>query len=426
MAPNYYCGLRSGRYAKIYLYFLVKSNLDIRLIQVFFAPADGSLPAACKFLFEDVTSSSLVLVLMEVASASFENIKGFKLWYGKNSELPYQKDPVTVFSKNERRFRISNLQPCTEYAFRIISFTEVGDLGHSEAKCFTKSVEIFRKSSDPAVRMDQNHEIIGVEGSSSTAKEDVKPNGSPGFRVRNLGKILEMAWAQADGRFDEISSAEMEECCGVFIRNPGGAEESKHPSVSSELDLNIVSVPDLNADINPPLDSSRDEEDNGCSSQRVVEAEDDINSAGLEKNGEVSGDSIDRHGKVPAVESRTRLHRKRSHGTNEEPYDGDSTLVNWNPFLCADGPNRLNGSYEHCLKAIRWLERGGHIKMEFRIKFFTWLSLYSTKQERRVVDTYIKTLEDDPSSLADQLVDSFGEIVSSKRPRNGFCTKLWH
>jgi hypothetical protein len=33
---------------------------------------------------------------------------------------------------------------------------------------------------------------------------------------------------------------------------------------------------------------------------------------------------------------------------------------------------------------------------------------------------------DDPSSLAGQLVDSFSDIISTKRQRNGFCSKLWH
>lgn len=70
----------------------------------------------------------------------------------------------------------------------------------------------------------------------------------------------------------------------------------------------------------------------------------------------------------------------------------------------------------------------GHIKEELRKKVLTWFSLRSTKQECRVVYNLIQTLIDDPSSSAEQLVDSFSEIiaVSGKRTKNGFCGELWH
>lgn len=54
---------------------------------------------------------------------------------------------------------------------------------------------------------------------------------------------------------------------------------------------------------------------------------------------------------------------------------------------------------------------GGHIKEELRKKFLTWFSLRSTKQECRVVYNLIQTLIDDPSSLAEQLVDSFSGVL---------------
>jgi len=87
---------------------------------------------------------------------------------------------------------------------------------------------------------------------------------------------------------------------------------------------------------------------------------------------------------------------------------------------------QLDDNYEYCVKVIRWLECSGHIEKDFRMKFLTWFSLRSTQQERRVVITFIRTLLDDPSSLAGQLLDSFQEIVASKKPRTGFCTKLCH
>ncbi|CAI0543176.1 unnamed protein product [Linum tenue] len=220
--------------------------------------SEGSLPAACRFFFEEVAASSVIIILIEMSAASSEDIKGYKLWYTKSREETPPKEPISVFPKTQRRILISNLQPCTEYTFRIVSYTESGDLGHSEAKCFTK----------------------------------------------------------------------------------------KRPAPSQMA--------------------------------------------------------------------------------NEDVHDCDSTLINGSPLRQSRGSGSLDENFESCVKIIRWLECGGHIDQEFRLKLLTWFSLRSTEQERRVVHTFIRTMVDDPTSLAEQLVDSFSDIVSSKRAKNGFCSKLWH
>ncbi|KAK9715506.1 hypothetical protein RND81_06G169400 [Saponaria officinalis] len=93
----------------------------------------------------------------------------------------------------------------------------------------------------------------------------------------------------------------------------------------------------------------------------------------------------------------------------------------------ADGP--AVGNLEFCINTVRWLESEGHIDESFRQKFLSWYSIRATPQESRIVKAFVDTLIDDPASLAEQLVDTFSEIVSSKRssdvPR-GFCLKLWH
>ncbi|KAJ0962669.1 hypothetical protein J5N97_027791 [Dioscorea zingiberensis] len=369
-----------------------------------------SLPAACKFQFEEITSSSLVIVLKETSSAS-DSVKGYKLWYCNSRELPYSNDPA-VFQRIQRRILISNLQPCTEYAFRIISFTDNGDLGHSEAKCFTKSVEIIQK----------NAEQNGAEGCSSSAKKGSKAPtiGSSGFKVRNLGKILRQAWAQEEGCCDWFCNDDVEEDSygGSDAMRPDVAEEEQaEPAVSRRLDLNVASVPDLNADVTTPPESSPEEE-NICSSEKNGQAR---------SNG--SGDSqtcaARPVGEVPAVESRPES-RKRGASAQDETYDGGSTLVSGSPLRSSKGYGQLDDNYEYCVKVIRWLECHGYIEKDFRMKFLTWFSLRSSEQERRVVITFIRTLIEEPSSLAGQLLDTFLEIVTCKMPRHGFCSKLWH
>ncbi|XP_021275900.1 VIN3-like protein 1 isoform X2 [Herrania umbratica] len=392
-----------------------------------------SRPAACRFLFEEVTSSSVVIILIELSTASPDDIKGYKLWYFKSRDETHTKEPISVFPSTQRRILISNLQPCTEYTFRIVSYTEAGDLGHSEAKCFTKSVELIHKNPNPAAVMNQRKENTHIEGSSLGSKE-LPALGSSGFKVRDLGKILRLAWAQEQGCFEGFCSADVEKCCGASkIIMPETQEDDRMPSVSRGLDLNVVSVPDLNEELTPPFESSRDEDNGCCTLEQAMEADDDAASHEIEKNGLArshgSGDSTWTNGptgEVPAVDSHTELCRKRVENSHEETHDCDSTLINGSPFRISNDSGSLDENFESCVKIIRCLECEGHINQEFRLKLLTWFSLRSTEQERRVVNTFIQTLIDDPSSLAGQLVDSFSDIISSKRPRNGFCSKLWH
>ncbi|KAJ8750441.1 hypothetical protein K2173_015580 [Erythroxylum novogranatense] len=397
---------------------------------------EDSLPAACKFLFEKVTSSSVVIILIELSNALSSDIKGYKLWFSKSREDIHRNDPICVFPRTQRRILISNLQPCTEYTFRIVSYTQAGDLGHSEAKCFTKSIEVIHKNPSGSVATNGKKENSLSGGSMSSAKGASKTTtatNSSGFKVRELGKILYLARAQQQGCLEGFCSADTEKCCAVSKAIEPKILQEKLPPVSRGLDLNVVSVPDLNEEVIPPFDSSRDE-DNGCTLEQTMEADDDAASHEIEKNdlarSNGSGDFQiwvrGPSGEVPAVNSWPELCRKRSAVTNEDMHDSDSTLINGSPFHASNGSGSLDENFEYCVKIIRWLECEGHINQEFRLKLLTWFSLRSSEQERRVVNTFIQTLNDDPSSLAGQLVDSFSDIISSKRPRNGFCSKLWH
>ncbi|XP_031108131.1 VIN3-like protein 1 [Ipomoea triloba] len=396
---------------------------------------EGSRPAACKFLFEEVTSSSAVIVLIELSTASSEDVKGYKLWYCRNREDVYTKEPLCVFPRSQRRVLISNLLPCTEYCFRIVSYTEAGDLGHSEAKCFTKSVEILNRNLSPT---DRNHGKGNLDtGGSSSANADHKAitavESDSGFKVRDLGKILRLAWAQQQGCSEGFCGEEIEKFCECNNVKPNNTVQEDHkPSASRQLDLNVASVPDLNEELTPPIDSSRDE-DNGCTIGQTVEADDAV-SHDNERNGVAgshgSGDSQNwnhtQTGDVTVVDSKVEGRKKRAASTNGETHDSDSTLINGSPIQIQNGSGCFDENFEYCVKIIRWLECEGHIKKDFRLKLLTWFSLRSTEQERRVVNTFIQTLMDDPGSLAGQLIDSFSDIISCKRPRNGFCSRLWH
>ncbi|XP_051132530.1 VIN3-like protein 1 [Andrographis paniculata] len=369
---------------------------------------EGSLPAACKFLFEEVTSSSIVVTLIELSSTTDDEIEGYKLWYCRTKDEVYPQEPACVFPREKRRVWIPKLQPCTEYSIRVLSYTNSGDFGHSEVKCFTKSVEIIHKNHNSMAENLMND--ISHNGESSSAKHQRTPSDielDSGFKVRDLGKILRLALAQDRGYFESFCGAsEMEKCFG----NPNVVkiedQEPRLPPVARQLDLNVASVPDLNEEFTLPIESFRDE-GNGCTFGQAVESDDAFSHEVLRKSGE-----------VPAVDSNVAGCQKRKNPANGEIQDSDSTLSNESGCL--------DENFEYCVKIIRWLECENYIKKDFRLKLLTWFSLRSTEQERRVVNTFIQTLIDDPSSLAGQLVDSFSDIVSSKKPRNGVCNEFWH
>ncbi|KAH7290608.1 hypothetical protein KP509_30G057100 [Ceratopteris richardii] len=150
-------------------------------------------------------------------------------------------------------------------------------------------------------------------------------------------------------------------------------------------------------------------------------------------------ESNGRHGESWAVQVR------RTAGTNIE-MDTHATVMRKRTsesFGRGEGYGLVNGcgggsisaplcaarNYEFCVKIIRWLECEGYLKEDFRMKFLTWFSLKASEHEKRVVSVFIDTLQDNPSSLAGQLVDTFSDIISMKRHHmmpNGFHNKLWH
>ncbi|KAE8666854.1 hypothetical protein F3Y22_tig00112488pilonHSYRG00004 [Hibiscus syriacus] len=317
-----------------------------------------SRPSACRFLFEEITSSSVAIILIEMSTA---------------------------------------------HLMRLRAISSAGDLGHSEAKCFTKSVQIIHKNPNSTIVMNHKKDNALTEGSSSGSKE-LTTNGSSVFKVRDLGKIMRLACAEEQGYLEGFCSTDIDKCRGAReIVKPETREHDHVPSVSRELDLNVASVPDLNEELTPPFESSRDE-DNGCTLGQAVEADDDAASHEIETNGLArsngSGDSQTwtngPTGEVPAVDSHTELCRKRVANSNEEAHDCDSTLINSSPFRISKFSTSLDENFESCVKIIRWLECEGHINQEFRLKLLTWFSLRSTEQERRVVNTFIQTLIDDP------------------------------
>ncbi|XP_042515202.1 VIN3-like protein 2 [Macadamia integrifolia] len=71
--------------------------------------------------------------------------------------------------------------------------------------------------------------------------------------------------------------------------------------------------------------------------------------------------------------------------------------------------------YDYCIEVIRLLENKGYIEKDFKVKFLSWFSQRATMQEKRVVYTFVDVLINDLPSLADQLVDTFMDLISTEK-----------
>lgn len=491
--------------------------------------AEDSLPAACRIEFEGISPTSLVVLFKEIDPNSAQDVIGYKLWHRTSRDLKYPKEISCVLPRTQTRVRISNLRPCTEYAFRIVSYTNRGDLGLSEAKCFTDSVEVFRRNIRPSTK-----QVLKKPGNTGTedfrspsAKGELEsqPNeGFSSFKVRDLGKIFRAAWVQERDLISKIDCTEKNMPINPFnCFEKAEACDSDKPFVSSDGEVNIVST--------SPLEVSRDDQI-GCNLVQVAEPEggkaesisalneesvmagmgtvkmsharrrsqkdstkSNIQSHAIKlskkdqeyqskvtisrkmpikrkcdllaandlavlpldcsypvfpldtcksddpktrilRNGRAHSNGSDSENwavqpirEVPAVESQNVVSRKRSLSTYGDLHGCDGVLLNGCHESSSDTPDCLEKKYEDSVGVIRWLECRGHIEEEFRKKFLTWFSVRATSEQRGMVYAFIENLLDDPASLAEQLVDTFSDMVSKKRPQslpNGFCTKLWH
>lgn len=108
-----------------------------------------------------------------------------------------------------------------------------------------------------------------------------------------------------------------------------------------------------------------------------------------------------------------------------------STPFRFDKVPCSGWKKQMKESdYEYSVRIVKRLEHEGHLNKDFRVKFLTWFSLKATMQERRVVSIFVDTLIDDPSSLAEQLIDSFMDKLCGEQKKlvsqHGFlCSKLW-
>ncbi|GAB4853564.1 hypothetical protein Ancab_017755 [Ancistrocladus abbreviatus] len=374
--------------------------------------------------FEDICPTSVTVILGD-NHPLVKNL-GYTLWYHKADDENGIAEPCCTLFPPENRIFVSGLVPATEYVFKFVSFDGDKESSTFEARLTTstpkdenvtaKDSQVERSQSpatncstlsNPSSMEDDTCNITTCSGPNKNRAENyfgyyknTKNTDSIDLSdrpcVQNENPILASDEEHATTKF---CSTDEPDVLKLGDKHASEGQSGEATSTDNGANTPLSLVPYLGSEMDLPVTPCR------------LETLEVPGRSGWPK-------SVIRHiengyekGEEPRV---TNLTQKRS----RESTDGECT-----------GNDASNADFEKCVKVVRWLECKGHIDKNFRRKFLTWYSMRATPQEERVVRVFIDALSDDPASLAEQLIDTFEDIVSSKRTAvvtTGFCLKLWH
>ena len=398
----------------------------------YFTFSDTKLLAPNMLRFEDVTATSLTVILGS-ENPSGDNIAGYTLWHRKADDEDYPVDPTCTLLLPNRRFSIRGLIPATEYSFKVVS-NDPRELGMCEVHISTEHGEdeapncsATERSQSPVTNCSSlsNPSSVEDETNNSNPYSDQTDNRSDNYRTYHKdsdqlasGNLSNDAIIGGVGLpTDADSLSDKQHAVGMAGAVPGSDVlklENKHSQ--EEQVTEDMSIDD---GLNSPVVTGRE-----CV-PLVASSEGGLPNTPCKL--EILKDVPGRIGRSKS----SGKDQENGSGKREGPQDGSTSKKRSGERQ--DEGCAANGfsdrDFEYYVKVIRWLECEGHIEKNFRQKFLTWYSLRATPQEVRIVKIYVDTFLEDPASLAEQLVDTFSECISSKRTSvvpAGFCMKLWH
>ncbi|XP_044464051.1 VIN3-like protein 2 isoform X2 [Mangifera indica] len=399
------------------------------------ARKDSNLIVPNMVRVEDVHATSLTVVLGSEDPSPVINIS-YSLWHRKAHEDYPVRPTCTLFSPNPR-FAVTGLTPATDYQFKVVSLVGTKELGKCEVWFSTDST-----------RADVTNPITERSHSPATNYSSLSNSSSVEDETNNVTLARDQNDDRVDNYFtyckdtDKVASAHISDeavDCDVLV------EGATPPDAVSLLEEERA----INIDGSMPNSDVRKLENKHLPKGQFIEEMSTDN--GLDNPVPTGMECVPYVGtseaSLPITPCKIEIlkdgqgRNARSKSSNEdmenrigkgdEPQDNSTSKKR-----SAERKEKectVNGAsdrdFEHCVKVIRWLECEGHIERNFRQKFLTWYSLRATSQEVRIVKVFIDTFVGDPASLAEQLVDTFSDCISSKRSSvvpAGFCMKLWH
>ncbi|KAE8056754.1 hypothetical protein FH972_013497 [Carpinus fangiana] len=396
---------------------------------------DSNMTAPNVVRFVDVHATS-VTVILGSEDSSPEDTVGYTLWHRKAHDMDYPAEPTCKLVAPSTRFVVTGLTPATEYRFKVVSVNGTRDLGMCEVCLSTGSADdevlnsfVTERSQSPATNCSSLSNPSSVEDETN-----------------NITPYNDQAYNRADNYLnyskdtDKFISAKL---CADTLNCPEGEEGTAADGISLLDEERAMGT----AGAEPNSDVIKLENKSSQDGQIIedMSTDDGSNSPvrmGMECVPFVSNSEAGLPITPCKLEVKDGLGRnvrskscsqdlENGIGKGEEPQDGSTSkkrmLERQDEGCVANGTS--DRDFEYYVKIIRWLECEGHIEKNFRQKFLTWYSLRATPQEVRIVKVFVDTFIEDPACLAEQLVDTFSESISSKRSSvvpAGFCMKLWH
>ncbi|XWS73246.1 hypothetical protein CRYUN_Cryun02cG0111300 [Craigia yunnanensis] len=387
--------------------------------------------------FEDVRPTSLT-VIMGSEETFPGSIIGYTLWHRKVHDRDYPvKSTCTLFVPNTR-FVVTGLTPATEYHFKILSFNGTREFGPCEVPISTAcsgdevpNCPVMERSQSPATNCSSLSNPSSVEDETNNIIPYSDQNDD---RADNY-----VTYCKDTDKIVSVNLSKGAIKCTVLVEDgiPADAVSLLGEERAMEIGGPMPNSDVINAEKKHTLEDPITEEtstdnDSDAPVQTVTEC---VPFVGCSEAGlpitpcrmEIIKDGQGRSGRSKS----SNKDLENGTGKGEDPQDGSTSKKRNGERRdeeCVE--NGLSDTdFEHCVKVIRWLECKGHIEKNFRQKFLTWYSLRATPQEVRVVKVFVDIFISDPASLAEQLVDTFSDCISSKQSSvvpAGFCMKLWH
>ncbi|XP_021723416.1 VIN3-like protein 2 isoform X1 [Chenopodium quinoa] len=367
----------------------------------------GSRKIASSMIRVEAVNATSVIVVLGPDSLSEKNV-GYTLWHRKANDRKGPEQPTCTLFPPQTRFIVSGLSPVTEYVFRAICFDNTKELSSSEVRLTTSiSTDEVAKCStmeriqSPATNCSTLSNPSSVEDETNNTAPCSNLNENKNENYFNCSNDQNPSSASvednATGKFD---SSDQYDAVKVDIKHSPDGQVGEAMSIDIGFSgPEKTNTPCVRPETSLPITPCRQESSKEGSGKKCP-----LKSHNKDQDGRLN--------KEEANERRSSKKRKVER-EKEECVGDDSSESN----------------LEYYIKMIRWLECEGHIDKSFRQKFLTWYSIRATPQEIRIVKAFVDTLNDDPASLAEQLQDTFEEIISSKKlpvVPPGFCLKLWH
>lgn len=436
---------------------LAVESLDSMLSNTFLHPLpipvikDSILIAPNIVRFVDVHATSLTVILGS-EDPSPEDIVGYSLWHRKAHDVDYPGEPTCKLLAPKTRFVVTGLSPATEYSFKVVSLNGSSELGMCEVHFSTGSADddvlnsfVKERSQSPATNCSSlsNPSSVEDETNNITPYSDQADNRADNYlayskesnnfsSAKLCDDAMNCTGTGKEGNPVDVVSLLDEECVMGTVGSAPKSDVLKHENKNSQDGQIIEDISNDDVSTSPVRTGMEcvPYVSNSEASLPITPCKLEVLKDGSGRNARSKSCSMD----LDNVNVRSKSCSKdleNGIGKGEDPQDGSTskqrTTDRQDEECAANGTS--DRDFEYYVKIIRYLECEGHIEKNFRQKFLTWYSLRATPQEVRIVKVFVDTFLEDPASLAEQLVDTFSECISSKRSTvvpAGFCMKLWH